>query len=228
MSPMDFEPASERTRLHREAHLGSHDPELIRSIIDAAPMCHLGLTDHDGHPLVIPTIHARVGEVLYVHGSAASRTLRRVAEGIEVCCTITHLDGIVLARSAFWSTMNYRSVMIFGRARLVTDPEEIERALDAIVEHIAPGRSAEVRHPTSTEVKATKVLALTIDEASAKVRTGDPNDDPVDLDPEVGADVWAGEIPVTTQFGTPIPAANLDHEMPLPASVRGLLERDER
>jgi nitroimidazol reductase NimA-like FMN-containing flavoprotein (pyridoxamine 5'-phosphate oxidase superfamily) len=225
---MDFEPASERTRLHREAHLGSHDPELIRSIIDAAPMCHLGLTDHDGHPLVIPTIHARVGEVLYVHGSAASRTLRRLAEGIEVCCTITHLDGILLARSTFWSTMNYRSVMIFGRARLVTDPEEIERALDAIVEHIAPGRSAEVRHPTSTEVKATKVLALTIDEASAKVRTGDPDDDPADLDSDVGADVWAGVIPVTTQLGSPIPAANLDSEVPIPASVRGLLERDER
>jgi len=225
---MDFEPASERTRLHREAHLGSHDPGLIRSIIDAAPMCHLGLTDHDGHPLVIPTIHARVGEVLYVHGSAASRSLRRLAEGIEVCCTITHLDGIVLARSSFWFTMNYRSVMIFGRARLVTDPEEIELALDAIVEHIAPGRSAEVRRPTSTETRATKVLALTIDEASAKVRTGDPDDDPADLDSDVGADVWAGEIPVTAQFGSPIPAANLDHDMPLPASVRGLLERDER
>jgi len=225
---MDFEPISERTRLHREAHLGSHDPGLIRSIIDAAPMCHLGLTDHDGHPLVIPTIHARVGEVLYVHGSAASRSLRRLAEGIEVCCTITHLDGIVLARSSFWSTMNYRSVMIFGRARLVTDPEEIELALDAIVEHIAPGRSAEVRRPTSTETRATKVLALTIDEASAKVRTGDPDDDPADLDSDVGADVWAGEIPVTAQFGSPIPAANLDHDMPLPASVRGLLERDER
>ncbi len=226
---MDLEPTSDRTRLRREAHLGSHDPELIRSIIDAAPMCHLGLTDHDGHPLVIPTIHARVGEQLYVHGSAASRTLRRLAEGIEVCCTITHLDGIVLARSAFWSSMNYRSVMIFGRARLVTDPEEIELALDAIVEHIAPGRSAEVRRSTPKEIGATKVLALTIDEASAKVRTGDPNDDPADLDPEVGAevgaDVWAGVIPVTTQFGSPIPAANLDSEVPIPASARGLLEQ---
>ena len=195
-------------------------------------MCHLGLTDHDGHPLVIPTIHARVGEQLYVHGSAASRTLRRLAEGIEVCCTITHLDGIVLARSAFWSSMNYRSVMIFGRARLVTDPEEIELALDAIVEHIAPGRSAEVRRSTPKEIGATKVLALTIDEASAKVRTGDPNDDPADLDPEVGAEVgagvWAGVIPVTTQFGSPIPAANLDNEVPLPTSARGLLEHDER
>ncbi len=220
---MDLEPTSDRTRLRREAHLGSHDPELIRSIIDAAPMCHLGLTDHDGHPLVIPTIHARVGQQLYVHGSAASRTLRRLAEGIEVCCTITHLDGIVLARSAFWSTMNYRSVMIFGHARLVTDPDEIELALDAIVEHIAPGRSAEVRRPTPSEIKATKVLALSIDETSAKVRTGDPDDDPADLD----ADVWAGVVPMAVHSGDPIPAVNLEREIAIPVSVRRLRERDQ-
>jgi len=221
---MDFEPASERTRLHREAHLGSHDPGLIRSIIDAAPMCHLGLTDHDGRPLVIPTIHARVGQVLYIHGSVASRTIRRLAEGIDVCCTITIVDGIVIARSAFWSSMNYRSVMVFARSRLVDDPDERSLALDAIVERMIPGRTTEIRESTDLELRATRVIAIPLDEASAKVRTGDPNDDPADLDSEV----WAGVVPMTTQFGSPIPAANLDHDMPLPASVRGLLERDER
>jgi len=221
---MDFEPISERTRLHREAHLGSHDPGLIRSIIDAAPMCHLGLTDHDGRPLVIPTIHARVGQVLYIHGSVASRTIRRLAEGIDVCCTITIVDGIVIARSAFWSSMNYRSVMVFARSRLVDDPDERSLALDAIVERMIPGRTTEIRESTDLELRATRVIAIPLDEASAKVRTGDPNDDPADLDSEV----WAGVVPMTTQFGSPIPAANLDHDMPLPASVRGLLERDER
>ena len=221
---MDFEPISERTRLHREAHLGSHDPGLIRSIIDAAPMCHLGLTDHDGRPLVIPTIHARVGQVLYIHGSVASRTIRRLAEGIDVCCTITIVDGIVIARSAFWSSMNYRSVMVFARSRLVDDPDERSLALDAIVERMIPGRTTEIRESTDLELRATRVIAIPLDEASAKVRTGDPNDDPADLDSEV----WAGVVPMTTQFGSPIPAANLDHDMPIPASVRGLLECDER
>ena len=225
---MDFEPASDRTRLHREPQRGSHDPELIRSIVDAASVCHLGLTDHDGHPLVIPTIHARVGQVLYIHGSVASRTIRRLAEGIDVCCTITIVDGIVIARSAFWSSMNYRSVMVFARSRLVDDPDERSLALDAIVERMIPGRTTEIRESTDLELRATRVIAIPLDEASAKVRTGDPNDDPADLDSDVGADVWAGEIPVTTQLGSPIPAANLDHDMPLPASVRGLLERDER
>jgi len=225
---MDFEPISERTRLHREAHLGSHDPGLIRSIIDAAPMCHLGLTDHDGRPLVIPTIHARVGQVLYIHGSVASRTIRRLAEGIDVCCTITIVDGIVVARSAFWSSMNYRSVVVFARSRLVDDPDERSLALDAIVERMIPGRTTEIRESTDLELRATRVIAIPLDEASAKVRTGDPNDDPADLDSDVGADVWAGEIPVTTQLGSPIPAANLDNEVPIPASVRGLLECDER
>ena len=210
---------TDRTELRREPQRGVHDPEVIRSIIDGALSCHLGLTDTDGHPLVIPTIHARVDDQLYVHGSAASRTLRRMATGIEVCCTITHVDGIVLARSAFWSSMNYRSVMVFGRARPVTDPDEIDLALDAIVEHIAPGRSAEVRRPTRKELQATKVLALTIDEASAKVRTGDPNDDPADL----ASDVWAGVVPITTQFGAPIATSGLDPAVPIPVSVRRML-----
>lgn len=220
---MDGEPICERTRLRREPERGVHDPGAIHAVIDAATICHLGLTDQDGLPLVIPTIHARIGDQLYVHGSAASRTLRRLAEGIEVCCTITLVDGIVLARSSFWSSMNYRSVMIFGKARLVIEPDEIEAALDAIVEHIAPGRTDELRRPTDLEVRATKVIALPITEASAKIRTGDPNDDPGDL----ASDVWAGVVPIEYRVGTPIVAANLAAGIPTPPSVARLLQSEQ-
>ena len=218
---MDATPNSDRTRLRREPQLGIYDAEVIREIIDTSPICHLGLTDHEGRPLVIPTIHARIGDRLYVHGSAASRTLRRLADGLDVCCTITQLDGIVLARSSFWSTMNYRSVMIFGRAQLVVDPVEVAAALDAIVEHVAPGRSAEVRESTATEIRATKVISLLIDEASAKVRTGDPTDDPADID----SDVWAGVVPLDLRTGAPIPAADLAPGIALPDSVSRLTGR---
>jgi nitroimidazol reductase NimA-like FMN-containing flavoprotein (pyridoxamine 5'-phosphate oxidase superfamily) len=212
---------SDRTRLHREPERGSYDPQVIREIIDTAPICHLGLTDSDGRPLVIPTIHARVGDVLYIHGSVASRTIRRLAEGIDVCCTITLVDGIVVARSAFWSSMNYRSVMVFGRSRLVTDPEEVDLALGAIVERMIPGRTSEIREPTGPELRATRVIALPLDEASAKVRTGDPNDDPADL----GGDAWAGVVPFTQLVGVPIPAENLAAGIPVPPSVQKILER---
>jgi hypothetical protein len=218
------EPAAERTRLHREPELGSHDPAVIAAIIDAAPICHLGLTDADGRPLVVPTIHARVGDVLYVHGSVASRTIRRLAEGIDVCCTITIVDGIVVARSAFWSSMNYRSVMVFGRSRLVTDPEELDLALDAIVERMIPGRTAEVRPSTDLELRATRVIALPLDEASAKVRVGDPNDDPADLD----GPAWAGVVPFVHTVDDPIAAANLASDIEVPTSVRRIIERGER
>jgi len=218
------EPASERTRLHREPERGSHDPAVIAAIIDAAPICHLGLTDADGRPLVVPTIHARVGDVLYVHGSVASRTIRRLAEGIDVCCTITIVDGIVVARSAFWSSMNYRSVMVFGRSRLVTDPEEVDLALGAIVERMIPGRTAEVRPSTDLELRATRVIALPLDEASAKVRVGDPNDDPADLD----GPAWAGVVPFVPTVGDPIAAANLASDIEVPTSVRRIIERGER
>ena len=212
---------SDRTRLHREPERGSHDPEVIRAIVDAAPICHLGLTDADGRPLVIPTIHARVDDLLYIHGSVASRTIRRLAEGIDVCCTVTLVDGIVVARSAFWSSMNYRSVMVFGRSRLVTDPEELDLALGAIVDRMIPGRTAEVRPSTDLELRATRVIAIPLEEASAKIRTGDPNDDPADLD----GPAWAGVVPYTRSFGDPIPAANLDADVSVPSSVRRMAQQ---
>ena len=208
-----------RTRLRREPHRGNHERRVIYELLDSASICHLGFTDEDGHPIVVPTIHARIDDQLYVHGSVASRMLKQLAKGASVCCTITHVDGVVLARSTFWSSMNYRSVMVFGQSRLVTDENEIERALNAIIEHVAPGRVSEVRPPTSSELRQTKIIAISIDEASAKVRTGDPNDDPNDLE----SDVWAGVLPLTTTFGDPLPAANLNGSIEIPESVKRLL-----
>ena len=207
---------TDRTQLHREPMRGSHNLEVIRGVIDSALICHLGLADQDGHPLVIPTIHARIENVLYIHGSVASRTIRRLAEGIDVCCTITIVDGIVVARSAFWSSMNYRSVMVFGRSRLVDDPHETARALDAIVNRMIPGRSDEIRHATELELRATRVVAIPLNEASAKIRTGEPNDDPSDLD----GDAWAGIVPIGVRIADPISAENLRLATPVPPSVQ--------
>ncbi len=204
-----------RARLRRKPQRGSHDPAVLHEFIDAALLCHLGLTDHDGHPLVVPTIHARIGDTVYVHGSAASRTLRRLSTGIDVCCTITHLDGIVVARSGFNSSMNYRSAMLFGPARLVDDADEATQALDAIVDHILPGRSGEIRRPTAKEVAATTVIALPIDIASAKVRTGGPLDDA----DEVAAGGWAGVVPIRLVAGTPQPSDDLGLGVQVPPSV---------
>lgn len=213
---MTFKPETDRTRLKREPERGSYDVTVIHDIIDSALICHIGLTDHDNTPLVVPTIHARVDDVLYIHGSVASRTLRRLAERIDVCCTFTHVDGVVVARSGFWSSMNYRSVMLFGQSRLVDDQAERAIALDAIVNRIIPGRTAEVRQSTDRELRATHVIALPIEEASAKVRTGDPNDDPQDLH----TDVWAGVVPINTSYGEPIAAANLADSIAVPRSVQ--------
>jgi nitroimidazol reductase NimA-like FMN-containing flavoprotein (pyridoxamine 5'-phosphate oxidase superfamily) len=213
--------AVERTRLRRKPERGSHDLAVIHEIIDTALVCHLGLTDADGHPVVVPTIHARIGDTLYVHGSAASRALRRLATGIDACVTVTHLDGIVVARSGFFSSMNYRSVMVFGPARLVSDHDEAVRALDAIVDHVLPGRPAEIRRPTAKELGATRVIAMPIDQASAKVRTGPPGDDPDDVDP----DVWAGTLPITLVAGEPERAPGVSPTVPVPRSVIALMER---
>jgi nitroimidazol reductase NimA-like FMN-containing flavoprotein (pyridoxamine 5'-phosphate oxidase superfamily) len=155
-----------------------------------------------------------------MHGSVASRTIRRLAEGIDVCCTITLVDGIVVARSAFWSSMNYRSVMIFGRSRLVEDRDELSRALDAIVNRMIPGRSDEIRKATETELRATRVVAIPIDEASAKIRIGDPNDDPDD----VGGNAWAGVVPIGMRISEPVSAENLRADIPVPPSVQRIAD----
>ena len=184
-------PPDKRIRVRREPHRGHYDRETIDAILDEALICHLGF-DVDGQPYVIPTLHARVGDNVYVHGSAASRMLRHLASDVRVCLTVTLFDGLVLARSVFNHSVNYRSVVLLGTARLVEDDEEKVDALHALTEQLAPGRWDEARQPTATELKATWILSLPLDEASAKVRTGPEEDEPEDLD----LPVWAGVVPV--------------------------------
>ena len=179
-----------RIRVIREPQRGRYDRETIDAILDEALLCHLGF-EVDGQPYVIPTLHARVGDTVYVHGSAASRMLRQLAGGVRVCLTVTLFDGLVLARSVFNHSVNYRSVVLLGTATLVGDDEKRE-ALHALTEQLAPGRWDEARQPTAKELKATWILTLPIDEASAKVRTGGPEDEPEDED----LPVWAGVVPV--------------------------------
>lgn len=185
-----------KTTLKRLPKRGVFQREEIYAILDEALICHAGFVV-DGAPVVIPTIHWRENDTLYFHGSAASRMLRSLREGVDACVTVTLLDGLVLARSAFHHSMNYRSVVVFGKAREVVDREEKLRALDALVEHVVRGRSAEVRGANETELKATMVLAMPIEEASAKVRTGGPVDDEEDY----SLPVWAGVLGASLTFG---------------------------
>lgn len=177
-------------RVRREPHRGRYDRETIDAILDEALYCHLGFAV-DGQPYVIPTLHARVGDLLYVHGSSASRMLRHAAAGAPVCATVTLLDGIVLAKSVFNHSIDYRSVVVLGRATLVEGDEKVA-ALEAFTEHVAPGRWFESRRPTPLELKATSILSLPLDAASAKVRTGPPEEEPEDVD----LPYWSGVVPV--------------------------------
>jgi nitroimidazol reductase NimA-like FMN-containing flavoprotein (pyridoxamine 5'-phosphate oxidase superfamily) len=190
---------TDRTRLRRLPKRGAHDRATIDAILDEALIAHLGFTV-DGQPFVIPTLHARVGDTVYLHGSAASRMIRTLGAGAPACLTVTLVDGIVLARSAFHHSMNYRSVVVIGKARMVTDSGELLQALEAFTEGIVPGRWEEVRGPNAKELKGTRVLAMTLDEASAKVRGGPPVDDEEDH----AIDVWAGVIPMGLEAGEPV------------------------
>ena len=190
---------TEKTRVRRLPKRGNYDRETINAILDEAFVCHVGFAV-DGHPFVIPTGFARVGDHLYIHGSSASRMLRAISEGIDVCVTITLVDGLVLARSAFHHSINYRSVVILGKAEHVDDPAEKYKAMEAFTEHIVPGRWADVRWPNELELKATTVLKLPIEEASAKIRTGGPIDDEEDY----SLDVWAGVLPMNFNAGEPL------------------------
>ncbi len=192
-----------------------YDRATIDAILDEALVCHVGFVDED-RPVVIPTIHARVGDVLYLHGSPASRMLRAVGRGVPVCVTATLVDGIVVARSAFHHSLNYRSVVLYGTARTVVDPAEREVAFRAITEHVLPGRWAEARHPDEREDRATRLVAVAIETASAKVRTGPPGDEEADRD----LPVWAGVVPLRTGYGDPEPAPDLPAEIPLPSALR--------
>jgi len=195
---------TERTTLRRLPQRGRYERAQVNEILDEGFVCHVGFV-LDGQPFVIPTGYARVGDVLYVHGARASRMLKALRDGVDVCVTVTLVDGLVLARSAFHHSMNYRSVVVFGRARAVEDDEEKLTALHAFTEHVAPGRWTEVRQPTPQELNATAVLAVPLTEASAKVRTGPPVDDEEDY----VLPVWAGELPLRLTTGTPIPDPRL-------------------
>jgi hypothetical protein len=206
--------ATDRTRVVRLPKRGVYDRSAIDAIVDEALYCHVGFVV-DGQPFVIPTIHCRVGDLLYLHGSAASRMLRTLIGGVPVCVTVSLVDGLVLARAAMHHSMNYRSVMVLGRAQSVTDPAERLRALEAIVEHVARGRWREVREPNEQELRATAVLSLPIEEASAKVRTGPPVDDEEDY----GLDIWAGVLPLRLTPGRPIPDPRLASGIALADSI---------
>lgn len=206
---------TERTRVRRHPERGVYEREAIDAILDEALYCHVGFAV-DGQSYVLPTIHARVGSDLYVHGAAASRMLGAMAGGVPVCVTATLLDGLVLARCVFSHSMNYRSVAILGVATDVVDDAEKLAALEAIVEHVVPGRWREARHPTEVELRSTRVLRLPLDEAAAKVRTGGPRDAADDLRLEV----WAGVIPLSLVPGPPIPDARLAPGIAAPDYVR--------
>ena len=205
-----------RTTLRRLPARGHFDRATVNAILDEALVCHVGFVS-DGQPFVIPTIHARVGDHVFVHGSAASRMLKTLQGGLPVCLTVTLVDGLVLARSAFHHSMNYRSVVVLGDAEAVTDNGEKWDALHAIVEHVAPGRWSEVREPSAKELAGTLVLRLPIEEASAKVRTGPPLDDEEDY----ALECWAGVLPLRLTPGTPVPDPRMPEGRPLPASVTG-------
>ena len=204
-------PQTDRTKLKRLPKRGHFDRETVYAILDEGFICHVGFSV-DGQPFVIPTGYARSGDKLYIHGSQASRMLRNLAGGIDACVTVTIVDGLVLARSAFHHSMNYRSVLVFGRAILVEDPEEKMTALVALSEHIVRGRWADVREPTEQEMVQTTVLCLPIEEASAKIRTGPPLDDEEDY----ALPIWAGVIPLNLVAGDPINDPRLSAEIPVP------------
>ena len=206
---MDTYTPTERTQVKRLPKRGVYDREQVHAILDEGFICHIGFVS-DGQTYVIPTGYARVGEQLYIHGSAASRMLRALGQGTPLCVTVTIIDGLVLARSAFHHSMNYRSVMVLGQGRIVDDPEEKMAALAAFTNHIVPGRWEEVRVPYEQEMKATTVVALPLAEVSAKMRTGGPIDDEEDY----AVPVWAGVVPLRLEQGEPVPDARLAPDAP--------------
>ncbi|MBA2624266.1 MAG: pyridoxamine 5'-phosphate oxidase family protein [Acidimicrobiia bacterium] len=210
------EAPSPRTTVRRKRDRADYDPTTVEAILDEGLVCHLGVVV-DGAPVVIPTLHARSGRTLYLHGAPGNAALRTAAtDGAQVCATVTLIDGLVLARSAFHHSANYRSAVVFGAARKVEDTEEKEAALAALVEHIVPGRDEGTRAPSAEELRSTLVIALPIEEASAKVRTGPPIDEPEDHD--LGH--WAGVLPLTVVPGEPQPDPLLPEGTAVPDHVR--------
>ncbi|MER6675385.1 pyridoxamine 5'-phosphate oxidase family protein [Streptomyces sp. NPDC000983] len=217
--PQEHQPAAytptDRTVPTRSAKRASYDRELVHSILDEAYVCHLGFV-RDGAPVVLPTLFGRVGDTLYVHGSTGSRPLRMTGQadpGLPVCLTVTHVDALILARSAFHHSINYRSVVVHGVAHQVTDPEEKRMALDALVDHVVPGRSADSRPANGKELAATAVIRLDLNEVSAKLRTGGVNDEPEDL----ALPHWAGVVPLRKGYEAPVDDPDLAPDTKVPA-----------
>jgi len=192
------------TKFKREANRGSHEYDLACEVLDAGKICHVGFSQDD-QPYVVPMACARMGDQLLIHGSVASRMVKNLSSGLKVCATMTHFDGLVYARSTFNSSMNYRSVMVFGVARLITDLDEKRECVQVLVDHLMPGRRADLRMSTAKELNATSLLALPIETFSTKVRTGPPEDTKSDLD----AKVWAGVVPLTLTAGEPVDAPDI-------------------
>ncbi len=210
---------SSPTLVHgRHPERGTTDPHTVHAILDAERICHVAFVV-DGWPYAVPTIHARDGDRLLIHGSTLSRMLGGLAAGIPACATVTGVDGIVCARSAFNHSLNYRCAMVFGIATPIRDPDEKLAALRVIVDHVLPGRWAEVRPPTVTELRATEVVALPLDQATAKIRNAGSVDTPADLKQQV----WSGVLPIEWQYGQPVMVATDVADLPLPPSVAAAL-----
>jgi nitroimidazol reductase NimA-like FMN-containing flavoprotein (pyridoxamine 5'-phosphate oxidase superfamily) len=211
--------ATPRTTINRLRERGRVDRAELDAVLSAGLVCHLGVII-DGVPVVLPTGYGRIGETLYLHGSSANRSLLQAA-GQQVCVTVTLLDGLVCARAVFHHSMNYRSAVIFGAARLVTDPDEKLAALRAVTDHLVPGRWDHTREPTRKELAATAVVALPLAEASVKIRSGGPKDDPEDYD----SDIWAGVLPAALAFGPAAPDPALTRDIPVPDHISALAGR---
>jgi nitroimidazol reductase NimA-like FMN-containing flavoprotein (pyridoxamine 5'-phosphate oxidase superfamily) len=215
-------PVTDRTRVRRHAERARTDRRELYAVLDAGMICHLGVVV-DGSPVVLPTAYGRRGDTLYLHGSSANRSLHAAA-GQQVCVTVTHLDGLVCARSVFHNSVNYRSAMVFGAATLVTDHAQRLAGLQAVTEQLIPGGWAATRTPSRKELAATAVLALSLAEASVKIRSGPPADDAADID----AEVWAGQVPVTLTFGEPEPDVSVRTDLPVPDHIVALTARGRR
>lgn len=205
-----------RTTVRRKSERGRYDRETIDAVLDEGFVCHVGFCTDQG-PVVVPTAYARVDDVVYLHGAPANHALRTIGNGAPVSVAVTLVDGLVLARSGFHHSINYRSVVLYGHAHEVTDESEKRRALDAVVEQIVPGRTADARGPSESELRATRVVRVTVDEASAKVRAGGPIDDPEDV--EAGG-IWAGHIPLALAAGPPVPDDSERAPLPVPEYAR--------
>jgi len=208
---------NKKTKVTRVPKRGHYDKETIYNVLDEGYLCHAGFI-HEGYPVVIPTMFGREGNKIYIHGSSASRMMKDLERGIDVCITITNIHGIVLARSAYHHSMNYGSVVLFGKATAITDTDRKVHALKVISDHLLPGRWDDVRPPSELELRATKVLEMEIDEASAKIRTGDPGEEKEDY----ALNCWAGILPLKKGYGRPIKDSLLRENIPVPNYIKEL------